>query len=181
MRKMVCEECRKRPAVIHITKIVNNRKTEAHLCQECAQSRGELTFVSPTAFTFQNFLAGMLQHSQATPTGPSVETPTAYCPNCGFSYNQFKESGQLGCSVCYEHFQGQIKPLLKRIQGSVAHTGKIPSQHGVAIECRRQIEMLREQQRTAISQEKYEDAAKLRDKIRALEKELQETKERDGR
>ncbi len=178
---MLCEECRKRPATVHITKIVNDSKTEAHLCQDCAQAKGELTLVSPTAFTFQEFLTGMLQQSQAASLGHAVGMPVACCPNCGLSYARFKEGGQLGCSVCYEQFKGQIQPLLRRIQGSTGHTGKLPGQQGVAVEQRRQIEALREQQRAAIGQEKYEEAARLRDKIRNLERELRETRGREDR
>ena len=178
---VICEECRKRPATVHITKIVNNMKTEVHLCQECAQTKGELTFVSQPAFTFQDFLAGMLQHAQTASSGPATEIAVERCPNCGFSYSKFKEAGRLGCSVCYEQFKGQIQPLLRRLQGSTGHTGKIPGYSSAAIGYRRQIEELREQQRAAISQEKYEEAAKLRDKIRRLEKDLRESEGRDGR
>lgn len=178
---MLCEECRKRPATVHITKIVNDSKAEAHLCQHCAEAKGELTLVSPVAFTLQEFLTGMLQQVPVPTLGPSVGVATACCPNCGLSYSRIKEVGQLGCSVCYEQFKGQIEPLLRRIQGTTIHSGKIPGAQGVAIEQRRQIEALREQQRAAISQEKYEEAAKLRDKIRSLEKELQESKGRENR
>ncbi|NMB45379.1 MAG: hypothetical protein GX998_03085 [Firmicutes bacterium] len=178
---MLCEECRKHPATVHITKIVNNMKTEVHLCQECAQAKGELTFVSQPAFTFQDFLTGMLQHAQTISPGPAVETAMGRCPNCGFSYAKFKEVGRLGCSVCYEQFESQIQPLLRRIQGGTGHTGKVPGYSSAAIGYRRQMEELREQQRAAIAQENYEQAAKLRDKIRHLEKELREAERREDR
>jgi protein arginine kinase activator len=35
-RTMMCEECQMRPATVHITKIVNNEKSQMHLCEECA-------------------------------------------------------------------------------------------------------------------------------------------------
>lgn len=179
--EMLCEECRTRPATVHITKIVNNMKTEVHLCQECAQAKGELTFVSEPAFTFQDFLTGMLQHAQTVAPGPSVETKITRCPNCGFTYTEFRKMGRLGCSVCYDQFQGQIHPLLRRIQGSTKHTGKVPGHSSAAIGHRKQIEELRDQQRAAITQEKYEEAAKLRDEIRKVEKELRESEKRQGR
>ncbi|NMB25582.1 MAG: hypothetical protein GX986_08625 [Firmicutes bacterium] len=178
---MLCEECRRRPATVHVTKIVNDSKTEFHLCQHCAEAKGELTLVSPVAFTFQEFLTGMLQQVPVPSQSPTVGMAIACCPNCGLSYSKIKEVGQLGCSVCYEQFKGQIQPLLRRIQGTTTHSGKAPGSQGVAIEQRRQIEALREQQRVAIGQEKYEEAAKLRDKIRSLEKELRESKGRENR
>jgi protein arginine kinase activator len=179
--EMLCEECRRRPATVHITKIVNNMQTEIHLCQDCAQSKGELTFVSQPTFTFQDFLTGMLQHAQSMQPGLAVETSVGRCPNCGFTYAEFKATGRLGCSVCYEQFKGQIQPLLRRIQGSTGHTGKVPGHSSAAIGYRRQIEELREQQRDAIAQERYEEAAKLRDKIQSLEKNLRESEARENR
>ncbi|NLK07820.1 MAG: hypothetical protein GX316_03850 [Firmicutes bacterium] len=173
---MLCEECRKRPATVHITKIVNNAKTEMHLCQHCAQAKGELGVISPGAFTFQEFLTGMLQQVAAPSPSVGQTALPADCPNCGRTFNQIREKGQLGCSVCYDHFKDQIQPLLRRIQGTTSHAGKLPGVEGAALEQRRQIDALRDKQRAAISQEKYEEAAKLRDEIRGLEKRLKESK-----
>ena len=39
---MFCQECQKRPATIHMTRIVNNVKTEVHLCSECARKHQKL-------------------------------------------------------------------------------------------------------------------------------------------
>ncbi|MGI6566729.1 MAG: UvrB/UvrC motif-containing protein [Limnochordia bacterium] len=178
---LLCEECRKRPAAVHITKIVNNVKTEMHLCQECAQTKGELNMSFEPSLTFENFLKGMLQQAQALSQGPAVGIRPQRCPNCGHAYGQFKESGRLGCSECYEEFKGEIVPLVRRIQGSVGHTGKAPGISSAAAGYRQQIEELREQQRKAIIEEKYEEAAKLRDKIRALEKSLREAEKQEGR
>lgn len=33
---MNCEECGKRQATLHLTKIVNGEKTEYHICEQCA-------------------------------------------------------------------------------------------------------------------------------------------------
>ncbi len=43
---MLCQECRRRPATVKITTILENQKTELHLCEECARKRGELEFSS---------------------------------------------------------------------------------------------------------------------------------------
>ncbi|HHV93948.1 MAG TPA: hypothetical protein GXX47_05350 [Firmicutes bacterium] len=178
---MLCEECRRRPASVHITKIVNNMKTEMHLCQECAQEKGELTLAFEPSLSFEDFWKGMLEQFQAFSPAPSVGLRTHRCPNCGLAYTEFKETGRLGCSECYDQFRGELLPLLRRIQGSTNHTGKTPGVSSVAASYRQQIEELREQQRKAILEEKYEEAAKLRDKIRALEKNLREAERQEGR
>ena len=36
---MMCEECQMKPATVHITKIINNEKTQMHLCEECAKQK----------------------------------------------------------------------------------------------------------------------------------------------
>ena len=36
---MMCQECQMRPATVHITKIVNNQKSQIHLCEECAKQK----------------------------------------------------------------------------------------------------------------------------------------------
>jgi ATP-dependent Clp protease ATP-binding subunit ClpC len=37
---MLCQKCKTRPASVHITKIVNNKKVERHLCGQCAADEG---------------------------------------------------------------------------------------------------------------------------------------------
>ncbi|NQT30676.1 MAG: AAA family ATPase [Candidatus Saganbacteria bacterium] len=39
---MICQKCKKRPASIHVTKILNNKKTTRHLCSQCAAEEGLL-------------------------------------------------------------------------------------------------------------------------------------------
>ena len=39
---MICQECNQRPATLHFTKIINGEKTEVHLCEKCAQEKGEM-------------------------------------------------------------------------------------------------------------------------------------------
>ena len=36
---MLCNECEKNNATVHITKILNGVKTESHLCEECAKKQ----------------------------------------------------------------------------------------------------------------------------------------------
>ena len=43
---MLCDHCHKNEATIHMTNIVNNQKTEQHLCGTCAtqlQQEGKLS------------------------------------------------------------------------------------------------------------------------------------------
>ncbi|HXL03838.1 MAG TPA: UvrB/UvrC motif-containing protein [Bacillota bacterium] len=170
---MLCDECKKRPANVHITKIVNGVKSEAHLCEECAGEKGELTLFSESKFSFPSLLTGLLQ------TGPGIGSHVSIhdnivdgCENCGLSFSTFANRGFLGCSECYTHFGPRLEPLIRRIHGTYQHTGKVPKRIGGTAGVMREIENLRRDLAKLVSQEKYEEAAVVRDKIKALEKRL---------
>ena len=46
---MICQKCKKHPASVHITKIVNGKKTTKHLCTHCAAEEGLMTGASSLA------------------------------------------------------------------------------------------------------------------------------------
>lgn len=164
---MICERCGKRSATVHFTQIINGEKTELHLCQECAAAEGEIGFVDPQ-LTFQSFLGKVLEnefkfHGQ-------VQAGNVRCSNCGLTYNDFRRLGQLGCSECYNQFSRQLEPLLRKLHGTARHTGKVPAKAAAGLKLQREIEGLRQKLQEAISQERYEEAAKLRDLIREKER-----------
>lgn len=178
---MICDECKKRPATVHFTKIINGHKTEMHLCQECAREKGDFDFFTIPEFSFQNFLAGLLQGGgsyMGLPTVPEGDTgirisSTKTCENCGLDYPSFMKSGFLGCSVCYSQFASQLEPILRKIHGATRHVGKVPRKTGGTLRIRREIEELRAQLQRHIAKEEYEKAAEIRDKIHAMEKQLE--------
>ncbi len=168
---MFCQECQKRPATVHMTRIVNNTKTELHLCSECARSHQELALSMnfEPSFSIHKFLAGLLGTS-SFPTEP-VASPE--CSNCGINFAKFGEIGRFGCSRCYRTFNEGLEPLIRRVQGTTQHTGKVPRRAGGKLGVKREIEKLKTQLRQAVREEAYERAAELRDSIRALENKLQ--------
>ncbi len=170
---MLCQECGKNKATVHLTRIKNNEKTEIYLCEECAQKKGELNLAQDT-LSLHNFLTGFLgggQPQQTSQTGDLVGVSD--CPRCGLSYNEFREKGRLGCVQCYENFEEQLTPLIKRIHGREEHRGKVPARTGGLIRKKREIEKLREEMEKAVREENFEEAARIRDDIRKMEKELE--------
>ncbi|MBE3599071.1 MAG: UvrB/UvrC motif-containing protein [Limnochordaceae bacterium] len=169
---MMCERCGIRPATVHKVRIENGVKTELHLCEECARETGELHFgPSPFGATFEDLMKSFfdLPFMEAPSAEAPARAPTR-CPNCGLTWSDFKRLGQLGCSQCYDTFQRELGPVLRRLHGATEHAGKRPGQHGESVR-RRQLERLREELREAIASEQYERAATLRDQIRQIEKE----------
>lgn len=170
---MLCQECRKRPATLHITRIVNGRKTEMSLCQECARETGELEFLGEPQFPLQSFLAGLLEAGGLTTVLQPAGSRSPRCENCGLTFQDFSRVGRLGCSRCYEQFGERLEPVLRRVHGSTQHAGKVPARSGDSIKLRRNLEDLRHRLSQAVKAEEFEKAAALRDQIRTLEKELE--------
>lgn len=164
---MVCDICHKGEASVHLTEIINDKVMKLNLCEGCAmQKSAEME----EHFGLGELLAGL------TDFGESVKTPKGAvkvkCQNCGLTYADFKRSGRLGCSECYTAFQLRLAPLLKRIHGSDHHIGKVPAKlprKGVASV--NKLQELRIKLQRAVEIEEFEEAAKLRDHIRQLEKE----------
>ena len=94
--------------------------------------------------------------------------PKITCPTCHMTLERFAGSGKLGCSDCYGAFRSQLLQILKSVHGNVAHTGKVPKNANEKIKIKREIDQLKASLDTAIAEEKYEEAAVLRDKIRTL-------------
>jgi len=169
---MKCEICGKNIATVHYTEIINEELKEMHLCEWCAQQKEAL--VKPHFFTTE-FLSGLFDASQLF-TGKQ----TKKCPQCGFSHSDFQKLGRLGCSECYQTFKEQITPLLKRVHGSSQHMGDVPSARKGIINVREDLSRLRQELKAAISKEKFEEAAQLRDKIREIEKNITATEKSDN-
>lgn len=175
---MWCERCKKRPATVHVTKVINNHKTESHLCAVCAQESGvdpgkELGFLFEPNFSFQNLLAGFLENEFGAQKAFSpYQEGTEKCPTCGLTFTDFRKIGLLGCANCYRIFSESLDPLIRRVHGNINHTGKVPKRTGGKVRIKKEIEDLRRQLQEAIRREAYEEAAKLRDEIKAKEEKL---------
>ncbi|MFS0865319.1 UvrB/UvrC motif-containing protein [Fredinandcohnia sp. 179-A 10B2 NHS] len=171
---MICQDCNKRPATLHFTKIVNGEKTEVHLCEHCAQEKSEMFMFSGTSgFSIDNLLAGLLhiEPLKGTKTNAFQQNEILQCENCKMTFPQFAKVGRFGCSNCYSTFEKQLTPILKRLHsGNTSHTGKIPKRIGGTFHIRKEIEQLKQKLKEYISQEEFEKAAETRDQVRALEK-----------
>lgn len=168
---MFCQECQQRPATVHFTQIINNKKTELHLCSECARKHQELAFTfnfEPT-FSINKFFAGLMD----SPLFQVQPVSSPECPNCLVNLRRFAETGRFGCSRCYRSFGDSLTPLFRRVQGTTQHTGKVPKRAGGKLTVKREIEKLKAELHQAVQEEAYEKAAELRDRIRALEDKLQ--------
>ncbi|EGL83492.1 UvrB/UvrC protein [Caldalkalibacillus thermarum TA2.A1] len=169
---MHCQECGERPATLHFTKIVNGQKTEIHLCDVCAKDKGEVFPSFNNSFSIHNLLSSFLSFDQPSGTGTTYAQPLR-CDRCGLTYAQFSKSGRFGCAHCYRVFGDRLEPLFKKVHsGNVSHHGKIPRRSGSRLKMKKEIELKKQKLQQAVANEEFELAAKLRDEIRELEKQL---------
>jgi len=167
---MLCQECGQQPASYHFTKIINGDKTELHLCESCAKEKGESLFPYSN-FSLPQLLSGLMNFE---PPVPQVVHGQTYmrCENCGMTYQQFTKAGRFGCSECYRYFASALEPLFRRIHGNTRHVGKVPQRTGGHLKLKRQLMDLKNRLQMAVQREEFEEAARLRDQIRALEEQL---------
>ncbi|RKD33758.1 UvrB/UvrC motif-containing protein [Thermohalobacter berrensis] len=167
---MLCDECGKNKSTVHYTKILNGKKEEIHLCDECAKDYKQ--FDIDSSFSIHNFLTGLLDNMQEGPFKNVNYVHELKCNRCGLTYNQFRETGKFGCSECYKSFHDKLIPLLKRIHRHDSHIGKVPKRAGSKIRIKKEITKLKNKLEIAVKKEEYEKAAELRDKIKELKNQI---------
>ncbi len=163
---MLCDECGEREAEIQVTKIVGGEISHLNLCRECAQEIAEEVAFSMLS-ELPKFLKDLLDFSVFS---EATFEPKS-CSRCGLTIQEFQEKGRLGCSECYKVFWDELDPLLKRVHGSRVHRGKAPSMPEPE-KIRRRVNALRKRLEKLIKEEKFEEAAQVRDMIRDLEKKV---------
>ncbi|NLB53981.1 MAG: hypothetical protein GX808_13740 [Syntrophomonadaceae bacterium] len=169
---MYCEECNKKPATVHLTQMFNGQKKETHLCESCAAKKGAVMLNFDGQFGIPSLL-GSFFGSHYNVKNINTTAEHVICPNCGMKFIDIRQTGKLGCAECYQAFNKDIEPILRRIHGSSRHTGKIPARGGEAVLLKKKIEALKIQLHEAVVHEEYEKAAEIRDSIKDLEKQME--------
>lgn len=164
---MVCNICGKNEATIHLTEILNNQMVEIHLCEMCAEEKG--TDLKSAQLNFGQLLANL---SGLFPEAKAQRVQKVVCKGCGMSFDEFAKIGRLGCGMCYQSFEKQLAPLLKRIQKGLQHVGKVPQKIEGKVKSAYTLRDLQARLQKAVQNENYEEAAQLRDQIRLLEENL---------
>jgi len=166
---MLCGDCNNKDATVYMTTVINGEKVEISLCEECANKKETLSFQNN--FSMHSFLASLLT-GNTTPNINIQYKQNKKCPQCGSTYNDFKENGRLGCNICYDTFSDMLLPLIRRIQGNTIHGGKVPKRCGASIIRQKELKDLKYKLQQLVVQEQFEKAANIRDEIKRLEGEV---------
>lgn len=160
----ICQRCQARPATVHLTDIVNKKKRELHLCDECAREQQLIPEGAGTSLNLQALVSLIMGQPD-----PEVDPGALICPTCGLQYAVFRAEGRFGCPDDYEAFRSVLEPLLERIHRGTQHTGKTPRHETRRQRLLAETEVLRDELAAAVAAERYEEAARLRDRIRQKE------------
>ena len=170
----MCQNCGKNEANFKYTQIINGVKKEVTLCSGCARKLGIDNMDIPINFT--SFLGDFFNDYAESSLLPTFRTNEVKCKTCNMSYNDFINTGMFGCSDCYDVFGGPIDSLLKNLHGTSKHIGRKVKNQNVVQEVKKKKEELSDKDKLqkeltkAIKEERYEDAAKIRDKIKEMDK-----------
>ncbi|MGL4368753.1 MAG: UvrB/UvrC motif-containing protein [Spirochaetota bacterium] len=160
---MLCERCREIESTVHLTEIIKSVRSEVHLCERCAREIGLNSKLSSYSLSIPDMLSFLDQ---------DVSDPDI-CPSCGTVFREIEDKGLAGCSVCYTHFKERIVDEFTELKRS--YCGKHPFSSGSDSkalpdpasgkeETSGDLEVKLED---AVQEERYEDAARIRDILRA--------------
>lgn len=179
---MLCERCSKKKATVFYRENMNGKVRAFHLCGECAsamQETGELEELSSAFAHFSPSVSGeddafsselfSLPAGQRADSTPPAAAAVRKCPLCEATFRSIASTGKVGCATCYRAFADELALPLRAAHGQSAHVGQVPRQFRERQERARHLEELRHQLKEAISAERFEEAASLRDCIRAAE------------
>jgi protein arginine kinase activator len=173
---MLCERCKNIEATIHLTEIIKDVKSEVHLCESCAREIGLNSKLSNFSLSIPEMLSFLdVSEVDEFPAG-------SVCKSCGLSFMDYSRDSKLGCPDCYTHLHDSLLSVIAGYHGAVRHVGKQPSgTAGTAVEtcarttrvvtAKKSVDELKNQLDRAIYEERYEEAARLRDRIQDMENE----------
>lgn len=178
---MLCDNCGKREANVRYSENINGRRKELNLCEECSKKLGigEIDFSMP--INFSSFLGGFMDELESPSFMPMFNTlqQKNKCNHCGSTFEDILNTGMLGCEECYDSFGDELDSIIKKVQGSNRHVGRIGKVIDKKIEEKHKENtsekvvdkeiILKRDLEQAIKEERYEDAAKIRDELKALE------------
>ena len=123
---MLCENCGENEANVKYTEINNGVKKQMMLCEECSKKLGidKNYFDFNMPINLSSFLGEFLQAGENNLLEEIMPESSKTCDKCHMTYDEFMQTGKLGCDHCYETFFNKIDPVLKKIHGANRYVGR---------------------------------------------------------
>lgn len=162
---MKCQSCGKREATVRYKENINGNKQEIYLCSNCADKMG---------FTdFSNIFSPMFGAIPSIFDLPEEKK----CKTCGYTLEDYSKTGMFGCEDCYKTFEDSLDELFLKLHGKNRHVklnkkisqSKLKENNVVKSDEKSELDKLKKEIQELIKEEKYEEAAVVRDKIKKLE------------
>lgn len=161
---MICDVCKKNQADISVEQVVDKRVKHLFLCRDCARKMGFEMFSENIDISVTNLFNKYSTEKQ------KAEQPSVCCPYCGIKLSDIKAKRKIGCPNCFLYFQQEIFSILKKVKTDLRYTGQLQSCAAKEFTERLTVNELKQKLQNALNAEEYEQAALLRDELKALEK-----------
>ena len=165
---MMCEMCGKRPASIHLTTISDGGSSEKALCAECFNSLRQNNPEMGAGLLAAALRKVFSEAEKAIESESTEPYKNMACPGCGRKYSDFKKTKRLGCEECYNTFGEPIEEYLIKNFGSAGYTGRASIGSNKNVKDILEVDSLKRKMQLAIKNEDYEEAARLRDRIKLV-------------
>lgn len=138
---MLCERCKRRPAINEIQVVENGIPVTRRLCRQCTVE----------------LMAGCV---------PAVKR----CPGCQLTQTELAHLRKAGCTTCYTVFREELIKITRQYQqGHDEHVGSMPDALRTPDErIEERLAKLAGELERAVEQEDYERAARLKKEINQL-------------
>lgn len=179
--KQLCSVCHENEAVIFVHILAENREEKKGLCPSCAvkylqqepritnldiMDKRLLEVIEEMKDLLSGIVSGIGEIVQIENEFPKNQSIT--CPSCGISYEDFSQTGLLGCPQCYETFRETLDDFALELHRGPQHRGKMPKAFARLYVLKKEISFLTHQLERLIHIEEYEKAAKVRKKLERL-------------
>ena len=151
---MKCEICHIHSATRAVTRRIEGESKELFVCDACARVMPQQKS-SPTSITDVLFSLGL----PGIEMGDKVDDTV--CPACGLSRGDLRASRRMGCPRCYDVFKNDIRAFV------VPPPFSAPRDRASFLQQNQRGDgELEKALKKAISEERYEDAAKICERLR---------------
>ncbi|HOU08337.1 MAG TPA: UvrB/UvrC motif-containing protein [Caldisericia bacterium] len=144
---MLCQICKQKEATGHYVQVIGSTKVlELYICDDCAKKmlesrRAQATFGQKGVSDWLSSVVAQAREQKDIDLA---------CPNCGKKYLAFVKDNYIGCPACYIAFKERLGAIINEFSLS-----------------RESTESLKSDLERAIQEERFEDAAKIRDYLKS--------------